>query len=174
MGNKNRRVPKSPTVEVIPIPVNEIEQHPSMSFTGGILTVTIDYCAKKTQEEKDALMASLFNTLPSYAHWAKIIQIAIRPGVPHKDPAGVYLSHVKDMKFIIEQLNNFRMVDEVRMRIWIEYWNFPQLKLGAGLYGLKDKMSTFGYVVEGNEPVRVSPRSHMMTRLEGVYRKEFR
>ncbi|KAI9641833.1 hypothetical protein NHQ30_009695 [Ciborinia camelliae] len=163
MKNNNKLIPK---------PLREIEEHPSMKFWGGILVIFIDYLTT-TPEENTATMTSLFKILPDYAHWAQLVKIAIRTAIPDTIPYKNYRMHIADMKFIIEQLNDFQELEDVRMRLLIPQWNFERLKLGAALFGLRDIRWGLGYVVKGRGYVEITERSNCMARLLRVYQVDF-
>ncbi|EMR80924.1 hypothetical protein ACHAPC_008191 [Botrytis cinerea] len=174
MGSKNRRVAQAATSEFIPKHPSEIKAHPNIVLTGNILTLTIDYCAPGSPIEKSTSMKSLLAILPDYTPYAKILQLSIHAGIPHMEPQSVHTAHIQDMKSIVGEVNKFKKLEVVRVRMLIDHCSFPQMKLAAAMFGLrKEVQRNLQYVVKGEEPVRIEQEDDMMKRLFGVWRKEF-
>ncbi|KAF7920768.1 uncharacterized protein EAE98_008797 [Botrytis deweyae] len=174
MGSKNRRAAPAAPGELIPKHPSEITAHPNIVLTGNILTLTIDYCAPGSPIEKSTSMESLLSILPDYAPYVKILQLSIHAGIPHMEPPSVYISHVADVKSIVGVVNKFKKLEQVRVRMLIDYCSFPQMKLAAAMFGLRqDVQRILQYVVKGEGPVKVEQEDDTMRRLNGVWRKEF-
>ncbi|KAF7889493.1 uncharacterized protein EAF02_001908 [Botrytis sinoallii] len=174
MGSKNRRAAPAAPGEFIPKHPSEITTHPNIVLTGNILTLTIDYCAPGSPIEKSTSMESLLSILPDYAPYVKILQLSIHAGIPHMEPPSVYISHVADVKSIVGVVNKFKKLEQVRVRMLIDYCSFPQMKLAAAMFGLRqDVQRILQYVVKGGGPVKVEQEDDTMRRLNGVWRKEF-
>ncbi|ESZ89793.1 hypothetical protein SBOR_9817 [Sclerotinia borealis F-4128] len=136
MGNKNRRVPQAAAIELIPKEPSEIANHPGMVLTGNILTITIDYCNVNTEQENSQFMTTLLAILPNYAPYTKIIQLSIHADISHNQNHNIHITHVQDMKSIVNELNKFGKLVQVRVRTLLDYHNFSQMKLAAAMYGL--------------------------------------
>ncbi|TEY59649.1 hypothetical protein BOTCAL_0189g00020 [Botryotinia calthae] len=174
MGSKNRRAVQATTSESIPKHPSEIKAHPNIVLTGNILTLAIDYCTPDSPTEKSTSMNSLLAILPDYAPYAKILQLSIHAGIPHMEPQSVHTAHIQDMKSIVGEVNKFKKLEVVRVRMLIDYYSFPQMKLAAAMFGLrKEVQRSLQYVVRGEEPVRIEQEDDMIRRLYGVWRKEF-
>lgn len=90
------------------------------------------------------------------------------------EPPSVYISHIADVKSIVGEANKFKKLEQVRVRMLVDYCSFPQMKLAAAMFGLrKDVQRTLQYVIKGEEPVGVNQEDDIMRRLFGVWRKEF-
>ncbi|TGO54537.1 hypothetical protein BOTNAR_0265g00200 [Botryotinia narcissicola] len=174
MGSKNRRGAQAAPSEIIPKHPSEITAHPNIALTGNILTLTIDYCGPGSPIAKSTSMQSLLSILPDYAPYVKILQLSIHAGIPHMEPPSVYISHIADMKSIVGEVNKFKKLEQVRVRMLVDYCSFPQIKLAAAMFGLRqDVQRTLQYVVKGGEPVGLNQDDDTMRRLSGVWRKEF-
>ncbi|KAF7908236.1 uncharacterized protein EAF01_003991 [Botrytis porri] len=174
MGSKNRRAVQAAPSEFIPKHPTEIMAHPAMVLTGNILTLTIDYCGPGSPIEKSTSMKSLLTILPDYAPYVKILQLSIHAGIPHMEPPSIYTSRIADMKSIVGEINKFKKLEQVRIRMLVDYCSFPQMKLAAAMFGVRQEVQrTLQYVVRGEEPVRVEVENDTMRRLNGVWRKEF-
>ncbi|ESZ89794.1 hypothetical protein SBOR_9818 [Sclerotinia borealis F-4128] len=170
MENNNTTIPK---------PLSEINPHPSLRFWAGILTISIDQL-NPTPSQNTISLSTLTQILPFYSPYTHIIKIGIRPAIPHEIPDEIYRTHIANIKLIVQQINEFQKLKEVHMRVLVNQCNFPQLKMGASLYGLSGVEWSFGYVEgekvrgRGIAPVVISPVDGVMGRLVGVFEREFR
>lgn len=174
MGNKNRRAPQTTVTEVVPKELSKIVAHPGLSLAGNILTIKIDYCASIPEPEKLESVRNLLSILPNYATYTQIIQLSIQSGIPHQEDPSVYQSHIKDMKAIVNEVNKWEKLQQVRVRTLIDYYNFPQIKLAAAMFGLRKGVKwNLTYVEKGYMPVLVQQGEGFMARLVGVWKREF-
>ncbi|KAF7954629.1 hypothetical protein EAE96_005748 [Botrytis aclada] len=137
MGSKNRRAAPAAPSKIIPKHPSEITAHPGMVLTGNILTLIIDYCGPGTPTEKTTSMESLLSILPDYAPYVKILQLSIHAGIPHTEPPAIYTSHIADMKKLVGEINKFKKLEQVRMRMLVDHLSFPQMKLAAAMFGVR-------------------------------------
>ncbi|KAF7870600.1 hypothetical protein EAF04_004344 [Stromatinia cepivora] len=158
------------------VDLNTLTQHPSIEIINNKeISIFVEMCAYVDEEPTD--IPALLAALPEYKSIKKL-SIKIHAPWPHTEAKEWYnhrVSSVKKLFAIIDKFNLYKL----KITMSIDKCNFPQMKLGAGIYALRFKKWQFYYQVydEVNEveedPQHIFRGSEYDLRLRGVYKKEF-
>ncbi|TGO51842.1 hypothetical protein BCON_0153g00080 [Botryotinia convoluta] len=119
---------------------------------------------------KDTNMKTLLEYEPHVKNMA--IEIHIPP--PHMEAREKVAGRLESMKKFYDAINKFKWI-HLDANVFLDTYNFPQMKLAAGLWGLNRKSWKLTFEVHGFEGdyVKVTDGSEFGRRLSGVYKKEF-
>ncbi|KAF7954622.1 hypothetical protein EAE96_005741 [Botrytis aclada] len=123
---------------------------------------------------KDTNMPALLAVLPGYEAHVNKMAIEIYTPPPHLETRAKVADRLNMMKAFYNIINKFKWTN-LDVNVFLDTYNFPQMKLAAGLWGLKRKHWKLTYEVHGYEGdyVKVTDGSEFGRRLAGVYKREF-
>ncbi|KAF7898652.1 hypothetical protein EAF00_005098 [Botryotinia globosa] len=123
---------------------------------------------------KDTNMPALLTVLPNYEAHVNKIALEIHTPPPHFESHEKVADRLEMMKAFYNIINEFKWAN-LDVNVFLDKYNFPQMKLAAGLWGLKHKHWKLTYEVHGYEGdyVKVTDGSEFGRRLAGVYKKEY-
>ncbi|TGO38372.1 hypothetical protein BHYA_0076g00230 [Botrytis hyacinthi] len=123
---------------------------------------------------KDVNMPALLTVLPNYEAHVNKIAIEIHTPPPHFESREKVADRLEMMKAFYNIINKFKWAN-LDVNVFLDTYNFPQMKLAAGLWGLKRKHWKLTYEVHEYEGdyVKVTDGSEFGRRLAGVYKKEY-
>ncbi|KAF5873208.1 uncharacterized protein Bfra_008487 [Botrytis fragariae] len=123
---------------------------------------------------KDTDMTTLLQVLPHYEAHVTKMAIEIHTPTPHFEAREKVVNRLEKMKTFYAIINKFRWT-HLDVNMYLDTYNFPQMKLAAGLWGLSRKNWKLTYEVRGFEGdyVKVTDYSEFGRRLSGVYKTEF-
>ncbi|KAF7870599.1 hypothetical protein EAF04_004343 [Stromatinia cepivora] len=119
-------------------------------------------------------MKTLLGVLPHYEISVRKMAIEIHSPTPHFDTRYKVTSRLEMMKTFYGIIDNFKWT-KLDVNMFLDTHNFPQMKLAAGLWGLKRNDWKLTYEVYGFEGgyIKVTRGTEFGRRLSGVYKKEF-
>ncbi|TGO23548.1 hypothetical protein BPAE_0129g00320 [Botrytis paeoniae] len=123
---------------------------------------------------KDTNMPVLLTVLLKYEAHVNKIAIEIHTPPPHFESREKVTGRLEMMKAFYNIINKFKWTN-LDVNVFLDTYNFPQMKLAAGLWGLKRKHWKLTYEVHGYEGdyVKVTDGSEFGRRLAGVYKREY-
>ncbi|KAF7911571.1 hypothetical protein BELL_0087g00220 [Botrytis elliptica] len=123
---------------------------------------------------KDTNMPALLTVLPNYEAHVNKIAVEIHTPPPHFESREKVGGRLEMMKAFYNIINKFKW-SNLDVNVFLDTYNFPQMKLAAGLWGLKRKHWKLTYEVQGYEGdyVKVTDGSEFGRRLAGVYKREY-
>ncbi|KAF7889499.1 uncharacterized protein EAF02_001914 [Botrytis sinoallii] len=119
-------------------------------------------------------MTTLLQVLPHYEAHVTKMAIEIHTPTPHFEVREKVVNRLEKMKTFYAIINKFRWT-YLDVNMYLDTYNFPQMKLAAGLWGLTRKNWKLTYELRGFEGdyVKVTDYSEFGRRLSGVYKTEF-
>ncbi|TEY47721.1 hypothetical protein BOTCAL_0301g00120 [Botryotinia calthae] len=123
---------------------------------------------------KDTDMPALLVVLPQYQAHVNKIAIEIHTPPPHFETREKVANRLEMIKTFYNIIDKFKWAN-LDVNVFLDTYNFPQMKLAAGLWGLKRKHWKLTYEVHGFEGdyVNVTDGSEFGRRLAGVHKREF-
>ncbi|KAK6592773.1 hypothetical protein ACHAPC_008176 [Botrytis cinerea] len=149
-----------------PFDLSTLASHPAIVVLGvNEIGIRID---------KNTDMKTLLEVLPQYQPHVKNMAIEIHTPAPHREAREKVTSRLESMKSFYDVINGFKWI-HLDANVFLDTYNFPQMKLAAGLWGLNRKSWKLTYEIHGFEGdyVKVTDGSEFGRRLSGVYKKEF-
>ncbi|THV47202.1 hypothetical protein BGAL_0328g00150 [Botrytis galanthina] len=149
-----------------PFDMSTLPVHPAIVILGGNeIGVRIT---------KDTDMPALLTVLPNYEAHVNKIALEIHTPPPHFESREKVADRLEMMKSFYNIINKFKWAN-LDVNVFLDTYNFPQMKLAAGLWGLNRKHWKLTYEVHGYEGdyVKVTDVSEFGRRLAGVYKKEY-
>ncbi|TGO54531.1 hypothetical protein BOTNAR_0265g00140 [Botryotinia narcissicola] len=146
--------------------MNTLPTHPAITILGdkeiGIRIV------------KDTDMTKLIEVLPQYEAYVTKMAIEIHTPTPHSEVREMVANRLEKMKTLYGIIKKFRWAN-LDVNMYLDTYNFPQMKLAAGLWGLSRKNWKLTYEIRGfkGDYVKVTDYSEFGRRLSGVYKTEF-
>ncbi|KAF7952501.1 uncharacterized protein EAE97_001998 [Botrytis byssoidea] len=158
------------------VDLNELTEHPAIAILGDKeITIYIEMC--KNMDTAPTDMVALRTALADYKTIKKL-SIKIHAPWPHSESKETYNIRVSSMKKLFAIIDGFNLY-KLKVTMSVDKVNFPQMKLGAAIHGLRFKKWQLFYQVfdEVNDiekdPIQIFRGSEYDLRLRGVWKKEF-
>ncbi|KAF7920774.1 uncharacterized protein EAE98_008803 [Botrytis deweyae] len=158
------------------VDLDTLTQNPAIAIISNKeITIYIEMCGFMDDAPTD--MVALCAALTEYKTIKKL-SIKIHAPWPHTQSKEAYNNSVSSMKKLFAIIDGFNLY-KLRVTMSIDKDNFPQMKLGAAIHGLRFKKWQLFYQVynEVNEidddPIQIFRGSEYDLRLRGVWKKEF-
>ncbi|KAF7911570.1 hypothetical protein BELL_0087g00210 [Botrytis elliptica] len=175
-GSMNITAPKHKYKPKPLVDLNTLTEHPSITIIDNKeISIFVEWCAYTESKPTDIL--TLLAILPEYKSIKKLA-IKIHAPWPHTEPKEWHNSRVSCTKKLFAIIDTFNLY-KLKVTMSIDGCNFPQMKLAAGIHGLKFKNWQLYYQVydeatkSEEDPVKIFRGSEYDSRLRGVWKKEF-
>ncbi|KAF5873209.1 uncharacterized protein Bfra_008488 [Botrytis fragariae] len=158
------------------VDLDTLTQHPAIAIINNKeISIYIEMCGFMDDAPTD--MVALRTALMEYKTIKKL-SIKIHAPWPHTESKEFYNNRVSSMKKLFAIIDSFNLY-KLKVTMSVDKDNFPQMKLGAVIHGLRFKKWQLFYQVynEVNEveedPIQIFRGSEYDLRLRGVWKKEF-
>ncbi|ESZ90551.1 hypothetical protein SBOR_9058 [Sclerotinia borealis F-4128] len=146
MGNKNCRgnralarpsAASKEAASALEFDLRLLPSHPALTIVDNeSISIHIEQCTGMRDHPTD--MSTLIETLAAYAPYVKHIQLKIHAPYPHRESWDAQKTRTQLFKKLFVQIDNFKLVS-LNLLMLLNAEKFPQMKLAAGITGLKFK-----------------------------------